>query len=301
MKEAADMRQLPNILIGVALVLLLAMGSLYTVQQTDTAIVLRLGEVVREEVKPGLRFKMPLIDTVRTFDRRLLTLTVENKRYLTSEQQDVQVDYFVAWRIEDVAQYYRAAGGGIEQQAMTRLSPMVENALRNLINRSTLRQLAEAGRGDVINGLLDEINKGAGTLGIKVADVRIKRIDLPDDGASDTESVLDRVFNRMRADRFEVATRTRAEGQERAEKIRAEADQQKQVILANAERDSARIRGEGDAKAAAIFAGAYGRDPEFYAFHRSLEAYRGALADGQTTLVLDPDSEFFQYFQRARP
>ena len=295
------MRQLPNILIGLALLLLLAMGSLFTVQQTDTAIVLRLGEVVREEVKPGLRFKMPLIDTVRTFDRRLLTLTVENKRYLTSEQQDVQVDYFIAWRIEDVAQFYRAAGGGVEQQAMTRLSPMVENALRNLINRSTLRELAEAGRGDVINSLLDEINRGAGTLGIKVADVRIKRIDLPDDGTVDTESVLDRVFNRMRTGRFEVAARTRAEGQERAEKIRAEADQQKQVILANAERDAARIRGEGDAKAAAIFAAAYGRDPEFYAFHRSLEAYRAALSDGQTTLVLDADSEFFQYFQSARP
>jgi membrane protease subunit HflC len=294
------MRTLPNILIGLALLLLLLMGSVFTVQQTDSAIVLRLGEVVREDVKPGLRFKMPLIDTVRTFDRRLLTMTAENKRYLTSEQQDVQVDYFVAWRIENVAQYYRAASGGREEQAITRLSPMVEDALRNLINRSTLRQLAEAGRRDVTSGLLEEINKGAGTLGVKVTDVRIKRIDLPDDGASDTESVLDRVFNRMRADRNEVATRTRAEGQERAEKIRAEADQQEQVILANAERDAARIRGEGDAKAAEIYAAAYGKDPEFYAFHRSLEAYRGALADGQTTLVLDPDSEFFQYFQQAR-
>ncbi len=294
------MRMLPNILIGVALTLLLVMGSTFTVQQTNTAIVLRLGEVIREEVGPGLRFKVPLIDTVSSFDRRLLTMTVENKRYLTSEQQDVQVDYFVAWRIKDVAQFYRAAGGGVEQQALTRLSPMVENALRNLINRSTLRELAEAGRGDVINSLLEEINRSASTLGIEVADVRIKRIDLPDDGAADTESVLDRVFNRMRADRFEVAARTRAEGQERAEKIRADADQRRQVILANAERDSARIRGEGDAKAAAIFAAAYGRDPEFYAFHRSLEAYRGALADGRTTLILEPDSEFFRYFNQDR-
>ena len=294
------MRQLPNILIGLALAVLLAMGSVFTVDQTDTAIVLRLGEVVREDVQPGLRFKVPLIETVRTFDRRVLTMTADNKRYLTSEQQDVQVDYFVAWRIENVAQYYRAAGGGIEAQAMTRLSPIVEDALRNLINRSTLRQLAEAGRGDVITNMLEEINADASTLGIEVADVRIKRIDLPDDGATETDSVLDRVFNRMKADRFEVATRTRAEGQESAEKIRAEADQQRQVILANAERDAARIRGEGDAKAAAIFAAAHGRNPEFFAFHRSLEAYRGALADGQTTLVLDPDSEFFQYFQQAR-
>jgi membrane protease subunit HflC len=294
------MRQLPNILIGLALAVLLAMGSVFTVDQTDTAIVLRLGEVVREDVQPGLRFKVPLIETVRTFDRRVLTMTADNKRYLTSEQQDVQVDYFVAWRIENVAQYYRAAGGGIEAQAMTRLSPIVEDALRNLINRSTLRQLAEAGRRDVTSSLVEEINKGAATLGIKVADVRIKRIDLPDDGTSGAESVLDRVFNRMRADREEVATRTRAEGNERAEKIRAEADQQAQVILANAERDAAKIRGEGDAKAAEIYARAYGQDPEFYAFHRSLEAYRGALADGQTTLVLDPDSEFFEYFQQAR-
>ena len=295
------MRQLPNILIGAALALLLLMGSVFTVQQTDTAIVLRLGEVVREDVQPGLRFKVPLIDTVRPFDRRLLTMTAENKRYLTSEQQDVQVDYFVAWRIEDVAQYYRAAGGGREDQATLRLSPMVEDALRNLINRSTLRELAEAGRRDVTTSLLEEINRGAQTLGVQVADVRIKRIDLPDDGASDTDSVLDRVFNRMKADREEVATRTRAEGNERAEKIRAEADRQRQVILANADRDAARIRGEGDAKAAEIYASAYGKDPEFYAFHRSLEAYRGALSDGQTTLVLDPDSEFFRYFEAARP
>jgi membrane protease subunit HflC len=294
------MRQLPNLLIALALLVLLAMGSVFTVNQTDTAIVLRLGEVVREDVQPGLRFKVPLIETVRTFDRRVLTMTADNKRYLTSEQQDVQVDYFVAWRIENVAQYYRAAGGGIEAQAMTRLSPIVEDALRNLINRSTLRQLAEAGRRDSTAGLIDEINKGAVTLGIKVADVRIKRIDLPDDGASGAESVLDRVFNRMRADREEVATRTRAEGNERAEKIRAEADQQAQVIQANAERDAAKIRGEGDAKAAEIYANAYGKDAEFYAFHRSLEAYRGALADGQTTLVLDPDSEFFEYFEQAR-
>lgn len=294
------MRQLPNILIGVSLVLLLLMGSVFTVQQTDTAIVLRLGEVVREDVQPGLRFKVPLIENVRTFDRRLLTLTAENKRYLTSEQQDVQVDYFIAWRIVDVAQYYRAAGGGLESQAVLRLSPIVEDALRNLINRSTLRELAEAGRREVTEGLLEEINRTAGTLGLKVSDVRIKRIDLPDDGAVGTESVLDRVFNRMRTDRNEVATLTRAEGQERAEKIRAEADQQEQVILANAERDAARIRGEGDAKAAEIYASAYGKDPEFYAFHRSLEAYRGALSDGKTTLVLDPDSEFFQYFDQAR-
>jgi len=293
------MLRLPNILMGVALLVLLAMGSMYTVEQFQSAIVLRLGEVVREDVQPGLSFKLPLVETARKFDRRILTLNAEDKRYLTSEQQDVQVDYFVAWRIVNVAQYYRSAGGGQEEIAVTRLSPIVEDALRNLINRSTLRQLAEAGRVEVTGRLLGEINRGAGTLGIEVVDVRIKRIDLPDDAAPGSDSVLDRVFNRMRADRNEVATRTRAEGQERAEKIRAEADQQRQVILANAERDAAKIRGGGDALAAEIYAAAYGRDPEFYSFHRSLEAYRGALADGRTTLVLDPDSEFFEYFEQA--
>lgn len=293
-------RHLPNLLMGLALLVLLTSGTLFTVNQGQTAIVLRLGEVVREEVQPGLRFKAPLIDSVRTFDRRLLTMTAENKRYLTSEQQDVQVDYFVVWRIADVAQYYRAAGGGIEEQAMTRLSPIVEDALRNLINRSTLRELAEAGRRDVTTELVAQINRGAGTLGIEVSDVRIKRIDLPDDPGAGADSVLDRVYNRMRTNRHEVATRTRAEGQERAELIRANADKQRQVILANADREAAKIRGEGDARAAAIFAAAHGRNPEFYAFHRSLEAYRASLADGQTTLVLDPNSEFFRYFEQTR-
>jgi len=293
-------RQLPNLLMGLALAVLLASGATFTVNQGQTAIVLRLGEVVREDVQAGLRFKVPLIDTVHTFDRRLLTMTAENKRYLTSEQQDVQVDYFVVWRIANVAQYYRAAGGGIEAQAMTRLSPIVEDALRNLINRSTLRQLAEAGRGDATTELIGQINRGAGTLGIEVMDVRIKRIDLPDDPAAGAESVLDRVYNRMRADRQEVATRTRAEGQERAELIRANADKERQVLLANAERDAAKIRGEGDARAAAIFAAVHGRNPEFFAFHRSLEAYRMSLADGQTTLILDPNSEFFRHFEQSR-
>lgn len=293
-------RHLPNLLMGIALLVLLASGTLFTVNQGQTAIVLRLGEVVREDVQPGLRFKMPLIDNVLTFDRRLLTMTAENKRYLTSEQQDVQVDYFVVWRIADVAQYYRAAGGGVEAQAVNRLSPIVEDSLRNLINRSTLRELAEAGRDDVTNQLLAQINRGAATLGIEVSDVRIKRIDLPDDGVAGADSVLDRVYNRMRTNRHEVATRTRAEGQERAELIRANADKQRQVILANAEREAAKIRGEGDARAAAIFAAVHGRDPEFFAFHRSLEAYRMSLADGQTTLILDPQSEFFRHFEQYR-
>lgn len=291
------MRSLPNLLLALGAVVLLMASTLYTVDQHQSAMVLRLGEVVRADVGPGLHVKIPMVDQVRHFDRRTLAITTTDERYLTSEQQDVLVDFFVAWRITDVTTFYRAASGGNEQDAVTRLNPIVKNALRNVINRSTLRELAEAGRGEVINGMLANINRSAATLGIEVLDVRIKRIDLPDDAAPGAESVLDRVFSRMRADREEVATRTRAEGQEAAERIRANADQQRAILLANAERDAQKLRGEGDAKAAEISAAAYGRDAEFYAFYRSLEAYRAALADGRTTLVLDPDSEFLRYFE----
>ncbi len=294
------MRQFP-LIIGAALVaFLLLMGSVFTVDQHQTAIVLRFGDVARTSIEPGLRFKVPLIDNVRLFDRRVQTLTTDNEAYLTNEQQNVLVDYFVAWKINDVDRYYRSTQGGDERLAVERLNPIVQNALRNLVNRNTLRELAEAGRSEVTGSLLSPINEGAKNVGVEVVDVRIKRLDLPDDGTAGNESVLDRVFSRMRADRNEVATRTRAEGTEAAEKIKADADREAQVTRANAERDAQKLRGAGDAKAAEIYAQAYGSDTEFYAFYRSLEAYRNALADGKTTLVLDPDSEFFQYFDQER-
>ena len=292
------MRTTSGFLILAAALLLAAMGSMFVVNESQTAIVLNLGRVVRSDLQPGLHFKWPLVEEVRKFDSRVLTIIKTDERYPTLEQQDVLVDFFANWRIVDVRTYYRAASGGNEQAAADRLSPIVIAALRNQFNRSTLSQLAQGCRTGMSPELLAAINKDALSLGVEVLDVRIKRIDLPDDASAGQDSVLDRVYARMRADRTEEANRKRAEGQEAAARISAEANREQRVLLANAERDAQKLRGEGDARAAEIYAAAYGSDAEFYAFYRSLEAYRGSMADGQTTIVLDPDSEFLQYFGR---
>jgi membrane protease subunit HflC len=274
------------------------MGSVYVVNESQSAIVLQFGRIVRTDVGPGLHFKVPLLQTVRTFDRRILNLEERPERYLTSEKKDVSVDFFVKWRISDVDTFYRVAGGDIET-GRQRLLPIVKDALRNAINQRTLAQVVAGGRGDVAAAQVSVINEGAVTLGIEVVDLRVKRIELPSDG-----DVLGSVYDRMRTERTQVANQLRAEGQEAAETIQAEARREAQVLLAEADRDAQTVRGEGDAEAAAIYAGAYGRDPEFYAFHRSLQAYREAFGEGGTTLVLDPDSELLRYLEdagQARP
>jgi membrane protease subunit HflC len=271
--------------------LLLAISSMFVVTEAQTAIVLNLGKIVRSDLKPGLHFKWPLVEDVRKFDRRLLSLDDEAERYLTAEKKDVEVDFFVKWRIRDVNTFYRVTGGGNEDAARNRLRPIVKNALRNEINQRDLQTVVSSGRSDLTGPLLKTINVGAGTLGIEVLDVRIKRINLPQDS-----NILESVYERMRADRLKIANQLRAEGTQAAEGITADADRQKQVLLAEAERDAQMLRGEGDARAAEIGAAAYGQDAEFYGFYRSLEAYRATLGDGKTVLVLDPDSEFLRYF-----
>lgn len=278
------------VLIAVA-ALLTAMGSIFVVNETQTAIVLNLGKVVRADLKPGLHFKLPLVDEVRRFDRRILTLDDAPERYLTAEKKDVSVDFFVKWRIQDVASYYRAASGGSEEAARQRLTPIIKDALRNQINQLSLAEVVSGGRVNLTQRLLASTKDGAATLGIEIVDIRIKRINLPDDS-----TILSSVFERMRAERTRVANQLRAEGTEASDKIRAAAERERQVILANAERDAQIIRGAGDARAAELAAAAYGQDAEFYAFYRSLQAYRDSLADGKSTLVLDPNSEFLRYF-----
>jgi len=280
-----------TIIIFVAIAALLAgMGSVYVVNESQTAIVLNLGRVVRADIQPGLHFKWPLVEEVRKFDQRILSLDDQPERYLTSEKKDVSVDFFVKWRIKDVATYYRAASGGSEEAARQRLTPIVKNALRNEINQRTLQEVVSAGRAELSGAFLKKVNEGAVSLGVEVVDVRIKRINLPDDS-----NILTTVYSRMRTERTQVANQLRAEGVELSETIRSEADRQRVVTLAEAERDAQKLRGEGDARAAEIAAAAYGSDPEFYAFYRSLELYRNSMADGQTVLVLDPDSEFLRY------
>lgn len=279
------------ILFAAIVALLVAMGSVYVVNESQTAIVLNLGRVVRADIQPGLHFKWPLVEEVRKFDQRILSLDDQPERYLTSEKKDVSVDFFVKWRIKDVATYYRAASGGNEDVARQRLTPIVKNALRNEINQRTLQEVVSAGRAELSGSFLDAVNRSAESLGVEVVDVRIKRINLPEDS-----TILDTVYGRMRTERTQVANQLRAEGVELSETIRSEAERQRQVTIAEAERDAQKLRGEGDARAAEIAAAAYGKDAEFYAFYRSLEAYREAMADGQTVLVLDPDSELLRYF-----
>lgn len=277
------------VLAGVALVL--AMGSVFVINESETAIVLNLGKVVRSDLKPGLHFKVPMVEEVRRFDRRILSLDDAPERYLTAEKKDVEIDFFVKWRISNVTTFYKVASGGDEGAAKARLTPIVKNALRNEINQLSLAAVVASGRSDLTGRLLKNINLGASTLGIEVLDVRIKKINLPQDS-----EILPSVFNRMRAERTRVANQLRAEGQQGAEGIKAEAERQRQVLLADAERDAQLQRGEGDARATEIATAAYGQDAEFYAFYRSLEAYRQALGDGRTTMVLEPDSEFLRYF-----
>ena len=285
------MRAPTTILLLIAMALLLLLGSTFVVNESQTAIVLNLGKIVRSDLKPGLHFKWPLVEDVRKFDRRILSLDDAPQRYLTAEKKDVEIDFFVKWRIINVTNFYRAASGGDEGAAKARLTPIVQNALKNEINQLDLKAVLSSGRTDLTTRLLKSINAGAATLGIEVLDVRIKRINYPQDS-----EILPSVFNRMRAERTRVANQLRAEGEQAAQGIRAEAERERQVILADAERDAQSVRGEGDSRAAEIGGTAYGQDSEFYSFYRSLEAYRASLSDGKTVMVLDPDSEYLRYF-----
>ena len=274
--------------------LLLLLGSVFVVSEGQAAIVLNLGKVVRTDIGPGLHFKLPLIESARVFDRRLQVLSAEPERYLTSEKKDVSVDFFAIGKIENVRTFYRATGGD-ESIAAQRLAPIIKDALRNEINALTLQEVVSGDRDKVLAAQLVTINKGAATLGVSISDIRIKRIDLPTGG-----EVIEQVYRRMRAQRQQVASQLRAEGEELSQTIRSEADRQQAVLAAEAERDAQKLRGEGDADAARIYAEAANRDPSFYAFQRSLEAYRRSFADGNAVIVLERDDPFLQYMRSDR-
>lgn len=284
----------PGWMAAIAAALVLLMGSVFVVNEGHTAIVLNLGRVSRVELGPGLHFKWPLVETARVFDRRLQVLPAEPERYLTSERKDVSVDFFAVGQIQDARAFYRATGGD-EGAAVDRLAPIIKDALRNEINARTLQQAVSGDRTEIVKSQLDVINKGAATLGVRIIDLRIKQLDLPTDSR-----VIDDVYNRMRAQRQQVASRLRAEGEEQANEIRAGADRDQQVIIAEAERDAQKLRGEGDAEAARIYASAANRDPAFYAFQRSLEAYRKAFSGSDSVIVLERNDPFLQYMRSDR-
>ena len=270
----------------------LASASLYTVDQRQSAIVLQLGEIVAVKTEPGLYFKIPLIQSVRYFDKRILTFeSPEPERYITSEKKNVLVDSFVKWRIIDPKQYYISTGGD-EARAQLRLSQTINSSLRDEFGNRTVHDVI-SGQRDMIMALMREKTDEDGKkIGVKVVDVRLKRVDLP-------QQVSDSVYRRMQAERKRVANELRSTGAAESEQIRADADRKRQVIIAEAYRDAQKIKGEGDASATAIYAKAFSGNPEFYAFYRSLEAYRKSFKGGNSTLVLEPNSEFFKYFKSS--
>jgi modulator of FtsH protease HflC len=275
------------VVIAIGAVFILAGNSLYQVHQTQTAIKFRFGEIVGSDIQPGLHLMVPFINNVRKFDRRVLTRNYPSEQFLTSEGKILNVDFYVKWRIADVSQYYQSTGGD-EELAARRLAEIVKDGLKGVIARRTIQQVVAAERSEFIGDIVAVAGESVRQLGIVLVDVRVKKIDLPED-------VLDSVFNRMRQDFARQAAQLRAEGDETAQRVRAAADRERVEILAEATREAEKIRGEGDAKAAQIYANVHQRYPEFYSFHRSLEAYRHSLGKPDDVMVIAPDSDFFRY------
>jgi membrane protease subunit HflC len=285
------MNKLQANLIILGVTAMLVYLSLFVVTERELAIKFKLGEIIKSDYAPGLYWKVPLINNVRLFDSRIQLLEAPAEHYLTNETKNVIVDAFVKWRISDVAQYYRATGGD-RLNATTRLSRIVNNALKNQISQRTVRDVIGGDRVAVMNAVRESVAEDVAGFGIDVVDVRIKRLDY-------AETISESIFQRMATERGAAAKKWRSEGQEESRIIRADADRQHKEIIAAAFREAEIIRGEGDAEAASIYAKAYGKNPEFYAFHRSLGAYREAFGSGQDVLILEPDSEFFKYFKDA--
>ena len=280
-----------NILIVAVLgLLILASTSMYTVDQRQNAMVFQLGEVVAVDKQPGLYFKLPLVQNVRYFDTRVLTLDpTEPDRFITSEKKNVLVDYFAKWRIIDIKQYYVSVGGD-EIRAQTRLQQTINDGLRAEFGKRSIHDVVSGERDQIMATLRQKADQDARKIGVQVLDVRLKHVNLP-------QEVSESVYRRMEAERKRVANELRSTGSAEAEKIKADADRQRQVIIANAYRDAQTLKGEGDAKASTIYATAYSKNPEFYAFYRSMDAYRQSFKSKSDVLVLEPNNAFFKYMK----
>ncbi|MBK1674857.1 protease modulator HflC [Ectothiorhodospira shaposhnikovii] len=275
--------------IAIAVAALVVWLSTFTVDERERVIVFSLGEIKRTDLDPGLHFKFPIVNNVRKFDARIMTLDIPPDRFLTSEAKNVIVDFYAKWRIDDVGQFFRATRGD-ERNAQDRMAQILRDGMRNEFAKYTLDQVVSGDRITIMGAVRQQALDTAGELGVTLVDVRIRRMDLPDE-------VSESVFSRMRAERERIAQDFRARGQEQSERIRADADRQRTVIIANAYRDAEQIRGEGDATSAAVYAQAYEQDTEFFTFYRSLLAYRNTMVGKDNFYVLEPDSQFFRYFQ----
>lgn len=281
------MGSLRSVVVVIALAAVGVMMSVFYVDQRELAVKFRFGEIMHSDFEPGIHFKIPVVNNVQFFPRRILTINNPQELFLTFEKKNLFVDFFVKWRITDVALFYETTRG--EQViAAQRLLEIVKDGIRAEFAKRTVPEVVAAERRALMGSVLSKASADAGALGIEVIDVRVKRIEFSDE-------VSESVFNRMRQERARTAAELRAEGAENAEQIRAEADRERTVILAEAYRDAEIIRGEGDATSAAIYAGAYEKDEEFYRFHRSIQAYRESIGTGNDILVLDTKSDFFRY------
>jgi membrane protease subunit HflC len=278
--------------IGALLVAALLYGSAFTVGERDLAIKFRFSEIVKSDYEPGLKFKFPYVNSVAFYPKRLQTINNPQEQFLTKEKKNLYVDFFVKWRITDVAEYYKATTGNSDIAAQ-RLLEIVKDGIRGEFAKRTVPEVVSSERREIMGDMLENVRANAVQLGIEVVDVRVKRIEFSD-------TVSESVFKRMREERSRVASELRAEGAENAERIRAEADRERTVIIAGAYRDSEILRGEGDAGAADIYAKAYKQDPEFYSFYRSIEAYKTSLGNDGDVLVIGPDSDFMRYLNNSK-
>ena len=284
-----------NMMWAILAVIVVTVGSsaMYYVDEREKAIVFQFGEIVRSNDKPGLHFKAPLINNVKYFDARVQTMDSDPELYLTREKKNLVVDSFVKWRITDAANYYTRLGG-LASNARNRLAQRVNDALRSEFGNRSVQQVISGDRVEIMDVVRELTNEETASLGIEVLDVRLKRVDLDPD-------ISERVYQRMEAERSRVAKDLRARGAEAAERIRADADRERAIILAEAEQKAQEIKGQGDAEATAVYADAFNRDREFYRMYRSLNAYRNTFATPDNLLVIEPDSEFFRYFNQASP
>ncbi|GAB3250061.1 protease modulator HflC [Chitinimonas naiadis] len=285
-------RIIPAVII-VLLALLVVSMSVFSVDQRQAAMVFQLGEVVRVVKEPGIKFKVPLLQSVRYFDRRILTMDAETpERFNTIEKKNVLVDSYVKWQVIDVEQYYKSVGGN-ERTASARLRKTVNDVLRAEFGKRTVQDVISGKRDEVMADVSQVADADARKIGIRIVDVRLKRVDFPDD-------ISNAVFDRMISERKTVANQLRSEGSADAEKIKADADRQREIIVANAYNQAQQMMGEGDGKAAAIYGSAFGQNPEFYTFYKSLDAYKKTFKSKSDVMVLDPSSSFFKYMKDPR-
>ncbi|MBL8310879.1 MAG: protease modulator HflC [Burkholderiales bacterium] len=284
------MNKIAPVLTGFLVVLFAFSQTLFTVSETEFAMVRRLGEVVSMKDQPGLSFKLPFIESVSKYSRQILTLdSPESERFNTKENQPLQVDSFIKWQLSDVREFYRAVGGD-EKQAERRIGQTVTSLLREEFGRRTLQEVISGDREKIMAAVRDAAEADAKKIGVRIVDVRLKRIDFDD-------SVSTRVFDRMRSERQRVAAELRSTGAAESERIKADADKQAQVILAEAYKKAQEMQGAGDAKATAIYSAAYGQNAEFYSFYRSLEAYKSSFRNKSDVMVLDPSADFFKFLK----